>query len=303
MAVETEGCVLNGVLVLDKPSTWTSHDAVAKLRRIARTKRVGHLGTLDPLATGVLPLVIGKATRLAQYYTKDRKAYEATIRFGYSTVSYDRDSEPASPAQAVLLDQAEILALLPRFVGPLEQMPPPVSAKKINGVPAYKLVREQKPVELKAASVEVYSLELLALEGAEIRVALECSAGTYVRSIAHELGQALGCGAFVQELRRTRSGQFSLPEARTLEQLQDLADQDRLGEAVLQGADLLPQYPMEVVDSITEGQIRQGRDFRTSPFRPDAGSSRFVRAINAAGDFVALGEMKLPHLYHPVLVF
>jgi tRNA pseudouridine55 synthase len=302
MAVTTETCVLNGVVVLDKPAGWTSHDAVAKLRRIARTKRVGHLGTLDPLATGVLPLVIGKATRLAQYYTKDRKAYEATIRFGYSTVSYDRDSEATSEAQPVQLDEAQLRQWLRRFVGPLEQMPPPVSAKKIDGVAAYKLVRENKPVELKPASVEVYSLELLELSGADIRVSMECSAGTYVRSIAHELGQLAGCGAFVQELRRTRSGEFTLDGARTLEQLQELADQSRLGEATLQGVDLLPRYPVEIVDAITEGQIRQGRDFRTSPFR-SGGDSPYVRAINQAGEFVALGEMKLPHLYHPVLVF
>ncbi len=292
---------LCGVAVLDKPAGWTSHDAVNKLRRIAGTKKIGHLGTLDPLATGVLPLVVGKATRLAQFFGKDRKGYRARVRFGHSTFTYDRDGEATSEHREVALERAGIEAWLEGFRGRFAQMPPPVSAKKINGVPAYKLARQDKPVELQAVEVEVHRLELLEVEGSEAVLELDCSAGTYVRSIAHELGLKLGCGAYVEELRRTRSGDFALAEARTIEEFAALAAEGRFEEALVRGEDLLPQFPAEVVDPITEAQIRQGRDFRTSPFkvrRDDA----LVKAMTREGELLAIGERKLPNLYHPVLV-
>lgn len=292
---------LCGVLVLDKPTGWTSHDAVNKLRRLAGTKKIGHLGTLDPLATGVLPLVIGKATRLAQFFTKDRKSYEATIRFGHSTFTYDREGEPTSPPQEITLRPEELAPLLDRFRGPLLQLPPPVSAKKIGGVPAYKLARQDKPVELAPVPVEVFSLEVLRIAGPDLTISLDCSAGTYVRSIAHDLGQALGCGAFVQELRRTRSGDFSLAEAYSLEAITELAAQGQFAQALVSGPRLLPQFPAEVVDSLTETQIRQGRDFRTSPFRVHR-DAPYVKAFTREGHFLAIGQFVLPNLYHPILV-
>lgn len=292
---------LCGVLVLDKPAEWTSHDAVNRARRLFDTKRVGHLGTLDPLATGVLPLVIGKATRLSQFYTKDRKAYRSTIRLGQATNSYDRDGEPVGEAVPVNLTEEQIRAALAPFQGAFEQMPPAVSAKKINGVPAYKLARQNKPVELKAVPVEIYRLELLRMEGADIEIEMECTAGTYVRSLAHDLGIALGCGAHVLELRRTSSGEFSIAQAKTLEELAAMKEEGRLNESLLQGNDLLPEIPTELVDTVTEAQIRQGRDFRTSPFRINA-AHRLVKAMNREGDLIAIGEQVLPNLYHPVVV-
>jgi tRNA pseudouridine55 synthase len=299
--LQTQIEALCGVLVLDKPSGWTSHDAVNKMRRIAGTKKIGHLGTLDPLATGVLPLVVGRATRLAQFYTKDRKAYSATIRFGHSTDSYDRDGSRTSEDKPFELKSDEVEQMLARFRGPLSQMPPAVSAKKINGVPAYKLARQQKPVELKPVDIEVFRLDLEKIEGADIQVHLECTSGTYVRSIAHELGQAMGCGAFVQELRRTLSGEFAIADAKTLEEVEELAQQGRFEESLLRGERLLPGFPSETVDLLTESQIRQGRDFRTSPFRVSQ-SARLVKAMSQAGELVAIGEQKLPNLYHPILV-
>lgn len=289
------------MLVLDKPTGWTSHDAVNKMRRIAGTKKIGHLGTLDPLATGVLPLVVGRATRLAQFYTKDRKAYSATIRFGHSTDSYDRDGAITSGDKQVDLDPVQVEQMLAKFRGPLSQMPPPISAKKINGVPAYKLARQHKPVDLKPAGIEVFRLDLEKIEGADLLVHLECTSGTYVRSIAHELGQLLGCGAYVQELRRTMSGEFSIADARTLEEVEELAAQGRFEDALLQGERLLPGIPAETVDLLTESQIRQGRDFRTSPFRISQ-SARLVKVMNQDAKLVAIGEQKLPNLYHPILV-
>jgi tRNA pseudouridine55 synthase len=289
------------VIVVDKPSGWTSHDVVNKMRRLAGTRKVGHLGTLDPSATGVLPVIIGRATRLAQFYTRNDKVYEGIIHFGYSTDSYDADGEPTSPEVAVALDRAAIDGALDRSRGEFAQMPPPVSAKKIGGKPAYELARKQQPVNLKPVAINVYELEILKLESSEAAVRVHCSAGTYLRSIAHDAGQVLGCGAHLKNLRRIASGDFKIGSARTLEQLAILSEEGRLAEALVPAAQLLPEFPAEMVDAVTAGQIRNGRDFRVSPFRSHTGT-RFVKAVNSEGDLIAIGEARLPHLYHPVLV-
>jgi tRNA pseudouridine55 synthase len=289
------------VVVVDKPEGWTSHDVVGRVRRLAKTRRVGHLGTLDPMATGVLPLVIGQATRLAQFFGKDRKVYEGVIRFGHSTDTYDRDGTPTSEHVDPAFSREDLERTLANFTGTFEQAPPPVSAKKIGGTPAYKLARRQMPVELKAVPVTVNALDLLSFDGCDAAVRVDCSAGTYVRSIAHDAGRMLGCGAYLQSLRRTASGDFTAGAARTLEELATLAEQDRFAEAVVSSTALLPEFSNELVDAVTAGQIRQGRDFRVSPFRARAG--RYVKAITADGELVAIGEAVLPNVYHPVLVF
>lgn len=289
------------MIVVDKPSSWTSHDVVNKIRRFAGTKKVGHLGTLDPAATGVLPLVVGRATRLAQFYTKNDKIYEGVIRFGFTTDSYDAEGEPTSPEQQVTVTAEQLEPILARFRGPISQMPPAVSAKKIGGHRAYELARKNLPVELKPVDIEIYALDLLAVHGNEATIRLHCSSGTYVRSIAHDVGQALGCGAHLKSLRRTMSGDFTIDQAHTLEQLGELAQAGRLQEVLIPAGKLLPEFPVEQVDGVTEGQIRNGRAFRVSPFQV-AKTARYVKALNAAGDLIAIGEARLPHLYHPVLV-
>ena len=292
---------MDGAVIVDKPSGWTSHDVVNKIRRFAGTRKVGHLGTLDPMATGVLPLVIGRATRLAQFYTRSDKTYEGVIQFGYATDTYDADGQPVSDAQNVRLCPESLDAVLQKFRGAFSQVPPPVSAKKIAGRPAYELARKQQAFELKPVDVEVYSLDLIRAEGCQAEVRVHCSAGTYVRSIAHEAGLAIGCGAFLKSLRRTASGHFKIEAARTLEQLAALAESGQFADALIPAAQLLPEFPSEVVDALTAGQIRNGRDFRVSPFRAQPGG-RFVKAVTAEGQLVAIGEARLPHLYHPVLV-
>ncbi len=292
---------MDGAVIVDKPSGWTSHDVVNKVRRLAGTTKVGHLGTLDPGATGVLPLVIGRATRLAQFYTRNDKIYEGVIHFGYSTDTYDADGQPTSPVQDVQLDHDSVEAALQKFRGAFSQVPPPVSAKKIAGRPAYEMARKQQPFELKPVDVEVYSLDLLRVEDSEAEIRVHCSAGTYLRSIAHEAGQSLGCGAFLKSLRRTASGDFKIDAARTLVQLAELAEAGRFADAVIPAAQLLPEFPAEMVDALTAGQIRNGRDFRVSPFRAHSGG-RFVKAVTPEGQLVAIGEARLPNLYHPVLV-
>jgi len=292
---------MHGVIVVNKPEAWTSHDAVNKMRRFAGTRKVGHLGTLDPMATGVLPLVIGGATRLAQFYTRNDKIYDAVVRFGYSTDSYDREGARTSEIAEPAITRELLEPLLDRFRGPIQQTPPAISAKKIGGTPAYRLARKNIAVDLKPVDVTIHSLELVECAGTEARLIVHCSAGTYLRALAHDLGQLIGCGAFLQELQRTRSGDFTLEQARTIEQLEALVAEDMLIQALIPAAELLPDFPSEFVDPATAGFIRQGRDFRVSPFRVRPGS-RFVKAIAQDGNLIAIGEAKLPNLYHPILV-
>lgn len=292
---------LDGAILVDKPEGWTSHDVVAKMRRLAGTKRVGHLGTLDPIATGVLPLVIGRATRLAQFFTRNDKVYEAVIQFGFATDTYDRAGERTTDPRNVEIEPGQLERHLNRFRGLFEQSPPPVSAKKVGGVPAYKLARKNLEVKLKPVQVEVYELKVLGIEGSRVRLRAHCASGTYLRSIAHELGQSMGCGAHLAELRRTESGDFEIGQAHTIAELEILAGEGRLGEALLPAASLIPQFPAQFVDEITESRIRQGRDFPVSAFRVDR-SATFVKAVSRDGELVAIGEMKLPNVCHPVVV-
>ncbi len=292
---------MNGVIVVDKPQGWTSHDVVNRMRRLAGTKRVGHLGTLDPMATGVLPLLLNKATRLAQFFSINEKTYEGTVRFGFATKSYDADGEPTSADAAPLLTPAQAESVLAPFRGTFQQVPPAVSAKKINGRPAHELARKNILVEMKPVAVTVLSLEILRVEGSEVDIRVHCTAGTYLRSIAHDAGCLLGCGAHLSRLRRIQSGSFAIAQARTLDQLGELAANDALTQALIPSAELLPELPLEIVDQLTESHIRQGRDFRVSPFRT-RGLSRLVKAVNGDGELIAIGEAVLPNIYHPMLV-
>ena len=210
---------MNGVLIIDKPAGLTSHDVVARVRRILHERSIGHLGTLDPMATGALPLVIGSFTRLAQFYASAEKVYQGTIRFGFTTDTYDAEGEPTSPPQDVTLRPQEIEALAANFRGLIEQVPPPFSAKKIKGVPAYKLARKHKQVVLEPVQVEIKELEIQGVEQARVRFRARVASGTYLRSVAHDMGQALGCGAHLECLRRTAVAEFTLADAHTLEEV------------------------------------------------------------------------------------
>jgi tRNA pseudouridine55 synthase len=292
---------LDGVIVIDKPEGWTSHDVVGKMRRIAQTKRIGHLGTLDPIATGVLPLVVGRATRLAKFYTRSDKIYEGTVRFGCATNTYDRAGEPRGEARDVRIESAELEALLDRFRGEFLQTPPPVSAKKVAGRRAYELARKDIAVELPPAPVHVYELTVLSIEGDSVKLRAHCSGGTYMRSIAHDLGVVMGCGAHLAEMRRLASGEFEIAQARTIAQLEALVAEGRLNEALVPMAQMMPGFPSVFVDDLAAAQIRQGRNFNASPFRaqPDA---KFVKAVTGQGELVAVGEAMLPNVYHPSVV-
>ena len=214
---------MNAVLIIDKPAGLTSHDVVNRARRILRERSIGHLGTLDPLATGVLPLVTGNLTRLAQFYTSSEKTYEGTIRFGFATDTYDAEGDPTTAPQTVSLSREEIEAQAARFRGVIQQTPPPFSAKKIKGVPAYKLARQQKEVILQPVQVEIKEFEILSVDVDRVCFRARVASGTYMRSVAHEMGQALTCGAHLESLRRTAVAEFTLEDAHTLEQLAEAA--------------------------------------------------------------------------------
>jgi tRNA pseudouridine55 synthase len=205
--------MINAILVLNKPAAFTSHDIVNRVRHITGERSVGHLGTLDPMATGVLPLVIGRFTRLAQFFNESSKVYEGEIRFGFSTDTYDAEGEVVGAVSAVQPTVWEIHRQLPALTGRILQLPPVYSAKKINGVAAYKLARQDKPVEMKPVEVEVSRFEVQSVSGDRARFVAEVSAGTYIRSLAHDLGQALGCGAHLSQLCRIQAGEFSLSQA------------------------------------------------------------------------------------------
>jgi len=292
---------LDGVIVVDKPEGWTSHDVVGKMRRIVKTKRIGHLGTLDPMATGVLPLVIERATRLAQFYVRSDKVYEGVVRFGWSTTSYDRDGEPTSEAAEVRFGVEELERRLGEFRGEILQTPPAVSAKKVDGKRAYDLARQSVLVQLAPVKVHIYELTLLDWNGTEARLRAHCSGGTYMRSIAHDLGQSLGSGAHLLALRRIRSGEFEAAQARTIAQLVSLAAEERLVDALVPMNQLLPAMPNVLVDDVTAARIRHGRDFQASPFRGQPGA-RQVKAVTRAGELIAIGEAVLPNVYHPAVV-
>lgn len=292
---------LDGLIVVDKPPGFTSHDIVNRMRRLAATRKVGHLGTLDPMATGVLPLLLGRATRLAQFFSSGEKIYDATIQFGWSTDTYDREGSRTSEPIAPQFSRAELEAALAHFHGVFLQTPPAFSAKKIAGTPAYRLARKHVAVELAPVEVRVSAIELRDFDGTTARVHVECSGGTYLRAIAHDLGRELGCGAFLTALRRTAAGEFTETGSHTLDHLEEIARNGIFNEALIPLSRLLPDIPNATVDALTAGQIRHGKDFRLSPF-VDRAASKYVKALSAEGDLIAIGEVRLPNLYHPVLV-
>src|ERR1700754_2137061 len=201
---------MNGLLVIDKPAGMTSHDVVAIVRRACGERSIGHLGTLDPMATGVLPLLLGKFTRLAQFFGQSEKWYDGRIRFGFATDTFDAEGTATTLPDSLNLSLDQLRKLAEGFRGELDQVPPVYSAKKIQGVPAHKLARAGAEVPVKPARITVHDFQLLSLEGEEAAFTIHVSAGGYVRSVAHELGQLAGCGAHLSVLRRTRAGAFTL---------------------------------------------------------------------------------------------
>jgi tRNA pseudouridine55 synthase len=301
---------MNGVLIIDKPSGLTSHDVVARVRRILQQKAVGHLGTLDPMATGVLPLVLGNMTRLAQFYLASEKSYEGAIRFGFATDTYDAEGEPISEPQQPSLTLTLIRELAAKFVGSIEQMPPPFSAKKIKGVPAYKLARKKKEVVLTPVTVEIKQFEILAMQdvdddvgtGACARFQARVASGTYMRSVAHEMGQLAGCGAHLQSLRRTAVAEFELEDAHTLEQLEQAAQgakgEEAIADLLIHPRKLLPSIPSVTATDDVIARIRHGRSVNL----PELSRAREVKVFYGQRELIAISTRIAGTLFHPRIV-
>jgi tRNA pseudouridine55 synthase len=333
---------MNGVIIVDKPAGFTSHDVVNRMRRILGQKSVGHLGTLDPLATGVLPLVTGGLTRLAQFYTTSEKTYEGTIRFGFATNTYDADGEPAGEVHQVTLTPAnlnldQLQKLATRFQGVIEQIPPPFSAKKIHGVPAYKLARKQQEVVLKPVQVEIKEFAILAVDADRATFRARVASGTYMRSVAHEMGQLQGSGAHLESLRRTAVAEFDIAQAHTLEEIEkqmrkeqikeEHAKEEQVGkrhlntchsepgrrpgeesavsshEAIaalfIHPRQLLPQFPCVTADDPTAARIRNGRPINL----PELSRARQVKVFAGQSDLIAIATRVAGTLFHPKIVF
>jgi tRNA pseudouridine55 synthase len=214
---------LDGVLLVDKPAEHTSHDVIARLRGILRTRKIGHAGTLDPMATGLLIVLVGKATRVSQFIISLDKEYEGTIELGKTTDSQDADGEVMETRPVPALSEADLRAALQGFLGDQYQTPPMFSAIKIGGVPLYKRARKGEEVEREPRFIRVMSWDLLGFESPRIRFRLQCTKGTYVRTLAHDLGTRLGCGAHLSALRRTATDRFNVSQALTLEQIEKLS--------------------------------------------------------------------------------
>jgi tRNA pseudouridine55 synthase len=289
---------MNAVLIIDKPAGLTSHDVVNRVRRILHERSVGHLGTLDPSATGVLPLVIGSLTRLAQFYNTSEKAYEGVIRFGFATDTYDADGEAVGTPQTVAPTLEELHQLAASFRGFIEQMPPSFSAKKIQGVPAYKLARKQKEVVLKPVRVEIKEFEILSVDGECASFNARVASGTYLRSVAHDMGKQMGCGAHLKSLRRTAVAEFDLTDAHTLEELQKAAQDDVLDDLFVHPRKLLPRLPSVTANEEMAANICSGRTVNL----PDFSKAQQVKVFSGQRELIAVATRVAGTLFHPRIV-
>jgi tRNA pseudouridine55 synthase len=361
---------MNSVIIVDKSAGWTSHDVVARMRRVLKERSIGHLGTLDPLATGVLPLLTGSLTRLAQFYLSAEKTYEGVIRFGFATSTFDAEGdrlpehehdsplgaaetgysiqssdfpkpglEPSAlkPQTLEPIDLRTLQSLAAQFCGRIEQIPPPYSAKKIAGVPAYKLARRQQPFVLKPVPVEIKEFSITGFEGDLAHFRARVSSGTYMRSIAHEMGQRLGCGAHLASLRRTSVAEFNISQAQTLEEIEasleccrseagrrrdeesavrgerevngNIADErsSDVSNRSPQGAStifvhprqILPHLPSVTADEATAGRIRHGHAVNL----PDVSRASNIKVFANQSQLLAIATRIAGTLFHPKVVF
>ncbi len=292
---------LDGLLILDKPAGLTSHDVVALVRRATGEKSIGHLGTLDPMATGVLPLLLGRYTRLAQFFSQNEKQYTGCIRFGFATDTFDAEGTPAAEPVPLTRSLDELRSLAATFHGEVNQMPPIFSAKKLNGVPAHKLARAGLPVPVKPARIVIHHFELLTLQGDTATFSITVSAGGYVRSVAHELGALAGCGAHLSALRRTSAGLFPLAQAVTVEQLKAAANSPAPAQAFAallpHPRTLLPELPSVTVDERLAGKLRNGLPANL----PDFSQAPLVKVFTTPTELIAIarrvaGTLMQPHV-------
>ena len=277
--------VVSGVLVIDKPIGLTSHDVVQIIRRGTGIRRAGHTGTLDPRASGVLVVLLGPAVRLSEYVSASDKRYQATIRLGSSTDTYDSEGVVTNESSSTHVTEENFDEILQTYVGEIEQVPPPYSAVKVKGRKAYEMARKGEQVELKPRKIQVYSLDILEWDPPEVVVDAYCSSGTYIRSLANDLGEALGTGAYLIGLRRTKSGRFTLREAVPLRSLKEAFQAGDWYQFLIPASDALGDWPMIELDADQVDLVRHGHRI---PAEPEA--EGWSRGVSQQGDLVALLE-------------
>jgi tRNA pseudouridine55 synthase len=310
----------DGALVVNKPQGKTSHDIVDAVRHLAGFRQIGHLGTLDPLATGVLVLLLGKATRLVRFYSGRRKRYTAGFRFGFATNTYDSEGTPQGPDAAPILDRELLQRLASESLGRFEQTPPIFSAKKVHGRPAYELARKNQSVELKPVPVQLFDYRLTEIAGPIARFHIECSSGTYIRVLAHDMGQKLGCGAHLAEICRTAVGEFSLDQALSLDEAAQFAREGRFPACLISLENLLSDYPRANVLPVLEKKVRHGAKFNvmasqiqpgrielppgaTTQLDSDGAPVPRLRVFSQQNKLIAIAQAVVPRTYQPVVVF
>ena len=276
----------NGILVIDKSAGWTSQDVAAKLRGVFHERRVGHGGTLDPMATGVLPVFIGRATRAAEFLESAEKEYVAGLRLGVVTDTQDT-SGTVLETNSVCVTRAQLEAALRQFLGPIEQIPPMYSAIKINGQKLYELARRGQEVARRPRSITIHALELLEGEGADWTVRVRCSKGTYVRTLCHDLGRALGCGGCMSSLRRTRAGSFTLAQAVTMQQVLDFAAGQDPQQLLMPVDAVFAAHPPLIVTLGQAAKLKNGAQVKDRQFQPGT-----YRVYAEDGEFLLLGRVE-----------
>jgi tRNA pseudouridine55 synthase len=250
---------MDGVLLIDKPEGPTSHDVVARLRRILGVRKIGHFGTLDPFASGLLVVGVGRATRLCPFFSVSDKTYEGRLRFGIATDTYDRTGRPTSSAPPPWPDAAAVDGAISGFVGEISQLPPPFSAKKLRGRPLYAFARRGQETERRPCPVTVWMFDRISYDPPDLAFRVRCSSGTYVRSLAHDLGARLGCGAHLTDLVRLAAGPFLREESFPLETIQAMAEEGRVTEVLRPLEGLLPHFPKAVLTPEGMALVGNGR--------------------------------------------
>lgn len=286
----------NGILIVDKPDGWTSQDVAAKLRGVFHERRIGHGGTLDPMATGVLPIFVGRATRAAEFMESAEKEYIAGLRLGLVTNTQDTSGE-ALESRPVDVTREQLEAVLKQFTGRIQQIPPMYSAVKIGGKKLYELARKGQEIERKPREITIHALELLDGAGSNWTLRVHCSKGTYVRTLCHDIGAALGCGGCMSSLRRTMAGRFTLDGALTMQQILDFAAQGAPQELLLPVDAIFSQYPALIVTLAQTTRVRNGAEVRDREF-PDG----MCRVYSETGEFLMLGKVSA-HTLHTVKNF
>lgn len=277
----------SGILIVDKPEDWTSQDVVAKLRGALHERRAGHGGTLDPMATGVLPVFFGRATRAVEFFEHAEKTYETVLRLGLVTDTQDITGRVLEQRDAASVTEADVRAALPRFLGPQKQVPPMYSAIKIGGKKLYELARKGQEVERKPRNITIFELAVEDGSGSDWDLRVRCSKGTYVRTLCHDIGQSLGCGGCMSSLRRTRAGRFTLEQAVTMEQILAFAQEHDPAELLMPVDALFAQHPPLIVTLGQTEKLKHGAAIRDWHFADGT-----YRVYSETGEFLLLGTVK-----------